>query len=667
MTTVDRFLEDGLAAHQTGDLNAARSAYRRAIELDSENAEALHLLGVLEAQEGSLDAGLSLLERAVAREPSEPVFKINLANAYAKRPDAKRAAETMREAVALAPGDAQLRFDLGAFEFAAGNYVHALEIFEGFARANPKDARIMRRFGEAAVYAGDADKALAAANRMQELAPLESDGYRLASSARALQKNWIEVAHLSEKWAAGFPQDVNAWKTLSNALYELGKRDEAKTAFDKVMRLEPDVPANKVIHNMLARYIKDADAASAHLEQSMMEATSSAEAAAALAVLGIHVGQFADAERMALRAIELDPKDIRGYIYFATLKDGAVSDDHLAALERADAAGEFPPEFGGRLAFSLGTIYESRGQRDRAFAAFKRGNDRKQAAAAAEGIAFDAAAEKKRTDEFIAFFKGAPTRRELPPGPAVPIFVVGMPRSGTTLVESLLAAHPEAFGAGELFTLHDVHLSVSQWAHETKATSLNEAPVELVRRWREKYFEGYPAIGAAKFVVDKQPANHQSAGLIPHLFPEARIVNMQRNPVETCFSIWRRDFPKAWTYAHRLEDLAARYAEYARLTTHWRATLGPSYAIVQYEDLVNDFEAGAKRIANHCGLAWDDRMLDFHAKKRVVLTFSATQVRKPVYKDSLEKSRPYAPYLAPLRDLLREGGVDLDTGLWPAA
>lgn len=666
MTTVERFLEQGLKAHQTGDLNAARVAYRHAIELDSDSAEALHLLGVLEAQNGSLETGLALLERAVAQEPGEPVFRINLANAYARKPDAARAAMLMREAVGLAPGDPQLRFDLGAFEFAAGNYKDAMAIFEGLARANPKDPRMMRHFGEAAVYAGDAVRALAAANRMQELAPHESHGYRLACSARALEKNWTEVANLAEKWSAEYPSEVNAWKTLSNAQYELGKRDEAKAAFDKVMQLEPDVPANKVIHDMLARYIKDADAASAHLERSMAEATSSAEAAAALAVLGIHVGQFADAERMALRAIELDPSDVRGYIYYATLKEGVVTDAHLAALERADASGEYPQEFGGRLAFSLGVIYEARGEIERAFAAFKRGNDRKLAATA-DNIAFDAAAESKRTDEFIAFFGDRPSPRRLAPGPAVPIFVVGMPRSGTTLVESMLAAHPEAFGAGELFTLHDVHLAVSNWVREANATSLNEAPDALVESWRARYFAGYPAFGGAKYVVDKQPANHQSAGLIPHLFPEARIINMQRNPVETCFSIWRRDFPKAWTYAHRLEDLAARYHEYARLTRHWRRMLGPQYMLVQYEQLVNEFETGAREIAAHCGLAWSEAMLEFHSKKRVVRTFSATQVRRPVYKDSLEKSRPYATYLAPLRDALRDGGVDLDTGLLGAS
>lgn len=663
----DRMIEAGIKAQQAGDALAARASYGRALESDPENAEALHLLGVLEAQAGDLAAAAALMERAVAADPGEPLFRINLAGAYAKLSDFKRAADMMRRAVLLAPDDQKLRFDLGLFEYNAGNFQAALDIFEPLTRANWKNAEILRRFGDAALFAGDAEKTIAAANRLQEVSPTTSDGVRLACGARTLERNWADVAHLAKGWTERFPKEPNAWKTLSSALYELGRRDQAKLAFDPVLELEPDVPANRVIRNTLARYATELGDAAGQLERALNEEIKSAQEAAALAILGIHCGQFAEAERLALRAIELDPDDVRGYIHYSTLKDGKVSDAQLAVLEKVNAGGRFEPYLGGRLSFTLGTIYEARQDYERAFKAFREGNDRKHAVALGEGGGFKFDEEQKRTETFIRFFAKGVKPLGYPKGAAVPIFVVGMPRSGTTLVESLLAAHPDVFGAGELLTLNDVHLEVARWASANAGKSPSDAPDSLLRQWRDQYFAGYPDFGGAKYVIDKQPANHQSLGLIPLLFPEARIIHMRRSPVETCFSIWRRDFPKGWTYANRLEDLGLRYGEYARLTTHWEKVLGPEYLLVQYESLIDDFEGWARRIAAHCGLAFREEMLEFHTQKRVVLTFSATQVRKPVYRDAIDKSRLYGSLLDPLRLSLERAQVDLKTGAWSGA
>jgi tetratricopeptide (TPR) repeat protein len=662
--STEELIEMGLRAQRQGDHRAARASYGRALEADPENPEALHLLGLIEAAHGRLDEGVALLERAVARDPSEPLFRINLARAFKSRRELARAAAELRAAVRLAPNDEGILFELGVLEQESGALASALRIFEGLARANPASFDAIVRFGDCALFSGDARKAVAAANRLHELAPERPEAIRLATGAAILEKNWLEAERLARDWTRRFPQEANGWKVLANALYELGRRDEAKTAFDEVLRREPGVPANRVVADVLARFVKRHADAHAHLEDAQNAEIDTAEEAAALAVLGIHAGQFQDAERLALRAIELDPGDLRSYLHYASLKEGDVPDAHLAALETANAAGAYPPHLGGRLAFALGAIHEARGDIATAFEMFRLGNERKLAAARAEGLVFDAAAEAERTRSFAAFFKSRPAPPPYPRGPFAPIFVVGMPRSGTTLAESVLAAHPDVFGAGELVALNAVHRDIARWASENPGVALEDAPLGDLRRWRERYFEGCPDAGGARRLVDKQPANHQSIGLAPLLFPEARIVHMRRNPVETCFSIWRRDFSKGWTYANRFEDLAARYGEYARLTAHWESVLGPEYLFVQYEDLVADFDGVGRRMAEHCGLDWREEMRDFHAAKRMVTTFSATQVRRPLFRQGLDKAAKYGALLDPLRAALEKAGVDLQTGAY---
>lgn len=666
-STADRLIDEGVRAQRAGDMLAARASYGRALEADPENAEALHLLGVVEAFSGKTAEGIALIRRAIAREPEEPLFRINLARALKRAGDFARAAAEMRAAAPLAPGDRGLLYEIGVAEQDAGNYREALAVFESLARAEPRNFELLMRFGDCAMFAGEAEKAIAAANRIHEIAPDRPEAIRLATGAAVAAKNWPEAEQLARDWTRRFPKEANGWKVLSNVLYEVGRREDAKIAFDEVLKLEPDVPANRVIADVLARFVKNHEDARTRLDAADAEAVESAEAAAALAVLGIHAGQFRDAERFALRAIDLDPGNIRSYMHYASLKEGEVPDAHLEALERAEAAGDFPAHLGARLAFTLGLIHEARGDLDQAFAAMTLGNERKFAAARAEGLVFDAAAEAERTKAFAEAFASRPKAPAYPKGEAgkahpAPIFVVGMPRSGTTLAESVLSAHPDVFGAGELVALNAVHREVAKWAADNQGVALEAAPLGELRRWREAYFNGCPDARGARFIVDKQPANHQSIGLVPLLFPEGKIVHMRRNPVETCFSIWRRDFAKGWTYAHRLEDLAARYGEYARLTAHWEKVLGPEYLLVQYEDFIADFEGVGRRMAEHCGLDWREEMRKFHEKERMVLTFSATQVRRPIFREGLDKSAKYGARLDPLRRALEAAGVDLETG-----
>ncbi len=230
----------------------------------------------------------------------------------------------------------------------------------------------------------------------------------------------------------------------------------------------------------------------------------------------------------------------------------------------------------------------------------------------------------------------------------VPVFILGMPRSGSTLVEQILASHPEIFGAGELKAFDQALTSlgtgqdVSPDMGEAELRRLGGAYVAAVR----------PRAPTALRITDKMPANFRYAGLIHLALPNARIIHTRRDPVDTCLSCFMHMMPMPYTYD--LAELGRHYRAFAALMAHWRDVLPAGVSLeIDYEDVVEDLEGQARRIVAHCGLDWDDACLSFHTTERPVRTASAVQVRQPVYRDAVRRWLPYKDMLQPLLDELQ--------------
>jgi hypothetical protein len=236
---------------------------------------------------------------------------------------------------------------------------------------------------------------------------------------------------------------------------------------------------------------------------------------------------------------------------------------------------------------------------------------------------------------------------------STPIFVLGMPRSGTTLTEQIIASHPDVYGAGELHYL----LEISQRAVAGAAfpSNLRQLDRELLTAWGQEYLSALKrhAPEAAR-ITDKMPQNFQMLGLIHLMLPNAKIIHVKRNPVDTCLSCFTMHFAaKSVKYSYDLTELAHFYVGYAELMEHWRNVLPENaFLEVQYEDVIQDVEGQARRLIDYCGLEWDNACIAFHENKRVVRTASVAQVRKPVYKSSVERWRRYEKHLGPLLDAL---------------
>jgi hypothetical protein len=302
--------------------------------------------------------------------------------------------------------------------------------------------------------------------------------------------------------------------------------------------------------------------------------------------------------------------------------------------------------------FALAKSYDDIGEQDRGFAHLLEGN-----AAKRRQIEYHEARELGAMDRIREVFTAGLMDAWIGPGDPsdLPVFIVGMPRSGTTLVEQVLASHHAVFGAGER---PDLALTVERLTERMGSLPFPEAVWTLSGAELHQIGTAYVAAlrmlaPDARRITDKMPANFRFAGLIPLILPRARIIHVVREPVDTCLSCFSKVFEGEQRFSYDLGELGRFHRAYQRLMAHWRTVLPANVLLeVNYEDMVGDLETAARRIVAHCGLPWDEACLEFHKTSRAVHTASVTQVRQPIYRGSVGRWRPDAALLRPLLEAL---------------
>lgn len=383
-----------------------------------------------------------------------------------------------------------------------------------------------------------------------------------------------------------------------------------------------------------------------------------ADAYAALAATRQELGDVASARSLLRHAISLSP-DTPGYYRGLALNMRFTADDPcFVQLERmVDQLPDMDVPQKVQLHFALGRALADVGRKTEGFAHLLAGNELKR-----QGIGYDEAAELSRFKDIEAVFSEAFV--SVPPpfqsGSELPVFIVGMPRSGSTLIEQILTSHPDVFAGGEM---REFEAAVDRAAKKVGATSL----AGLAQRWGKDdlceiaaqylgHIIGCSRQAAAKKAVlritDKRLDNIFHVGLIRLLFPRAKIIHARRDPVDTCLSCFSLLFKDA-EFTYDLGELGRRFRAYQSLMAHWHRVLPKGSILdVQYEDVVADMETQARRITAHCGLEWDPACLRFHENKRPVRTASVVQVRRPIYATSVGRWRPDKAVLRPLLDAL---------------
>jgi tetratricopeptide (TPR) repeat protein len=430
-----------------------------------------------------------------------------------------------------------------------------------------------------------------------------------------------EAAAATERALALNPTNHDTINLMGRVAFERGNLDDALANYRRALSLKPDLAD---AYNNMGNVLKE-------------------------------LGQLAEAEKAYLTALELDPKVAGVYVNLADSKKFSPGDPHLAAIEALAAQPDGLSKTDRlQLDFALGKAYADLKEHGRSFEHLLRGAAAKRATIKydeVETFALFDRIERVFTRELIAAKSGGgdPTR--------MPIFVMGMPRSGTTLVEQILASHPMVHGAGELQTFNDVVLEVrgpdgNTLPYPDFVPSLDAGALKAIGQRYVTLVRKLAPTGER--VTDKMPSNYYFAGLIHLALPDAKIIHTMRDPVDTCVSCFSKLFSAEQNHTYDLGELGRYYRHYEKLMAHWRRVLPKERMLdVRYEDVVADLEALARRIIAHCGLPWDDRCLAFHKTDRPVRTASAIQVRQPIYASAVGRWKVYEEFLGPLLKELR--------------
>jgi len=432
------------------------------------------------------------------------------------------------------------------------------------------------------------------------------------------------------------------------ALAELGRYEEAEAAYRRALAIKPDNPEALCNFGLALAELGRFDEAEAAFRRAIAISPGFAGAYNNLGLILKERGQLAEAAHAIEQAIRLSPKDASYYDNLAATKSLNADDPHVTALDAMAAeAATLSAANRMHLHFALAKAGEHHGDWDNTFRHLLAANALKRAT-----IAYDEAptlAKMERTcalftRQFISEREGSGTSS------AVPIFIIGMPRSGTTLIEQILASHPAIYGGGELSLFEqalDVVAGVQRSLFPDLAADLT---THQLRSLGELYLQKLlPRVPGAVRITDKMPANFLYAGLIHLALPGATIIHAVRDPVDTCVSCFSVHFTRGQAHTYDLAELGRFYRHYEALMAHWRRVLPFGRIIdVHYEDLVADLEGVSRRLIARCGLPWDPRCLDFCHNNRPVRTASAVQVRQPVYRSSVGRGHRYGKFLGPL-------------------
>lgn len=469
---------------------------------------------------------------------------------------------------------------------------------------------------------------------------------RRAQTARAAGRS-AEAAEAYAALLALRPDLPDTWFNLALMQRAAGRPLEALDAYAEALRRRVSGPEEVHLNRavLLSDDLGRPDEAEAELHQALALKSDYLPALLNLGNLHEDRGQRAEAQSVYRRALDAArPNEVA--LPLARLANATkfrTADDPLIARLR-DALSK-PGQTADRaeLGFALGRALDEVGAYDAAFDAYAAANT---ASRTATGARYDRVAQ----DDFVARSIAAFDRPEPAPPSAVqpPVFILGMFRSGSTLVERILAAHSGVVSGGELGLLPQLARDIAGYP-ETAATA-DEATLD---RWRAAYLDGVrTARGQVGLVTDKRPDNFLHVGLIKRLFPDARIIHTVRDPRDVCLSNWFLHLDPSMAWAMDLQDAAHWLKAHDRLTDHWNA-LYPDILTVRYDDLVADFEAQARRILDHCGLDWEPGVLDFHAAGGAVRTASVWQIREPVYGRSSGRWRHYEGRIGPLLEALK--------------
>jgi len=687
------------ASLANGQVEEARKLYTRLSELDSNNKETWLILAAIQGESGDLSAALQSVDKAVSIDPDyaeahltrahllERLYQVKDAIASAQkaveadneygeawlflgglagrleRPDA---AEWAERAVRLLPGSSEALIILGntyyqqgLFEEAETAFRNADRITPGFESAlkrEPDDVVTLDNLGNCYANLGRREEAIVIFDKILERQKGDASAYKRVARLFSEQGDYEEAIEYLRRGRQNVVNPLEILGDLAEVYRDCSSPQLAIQTCNDALELAPGNFEARFYKALclgdLARY----EEALAELDLLGQEAPEDKRIIISRAGMLERLGEYDKAHEQILPF--LDEKDVPAgavEIFARLCRRFGECDKAIRLMERALAAEDLIAQHRRGIMFTLGRVLDQQGIYESAFAIIEKANEFKHSHY--DHRKFVAYVDRLKAPDVTGLIVDTPLSDAIDHG-VRPVFIVGMPRSGTSLVEQIIASHPLVFGGGERHEISLISHKLSGWKGSDKEypECLADVPPDVISSFADGYVRFVSALSPGVAVItDKMPENYRHLVLIRLLFPEARIIHCTRDPVDTSLSCYFQEFACSYDFSYDLADLGAHYVEYKRLMDYYRDEVGMPMLEVSYEEMVADTERLTREIIDYCALDWDEQCLRYYESGRVMRTASYDQVKQPIYTRSIGRWKHYERHLEPLKKALEAG------------
>ena len=602
-------------------------------------------------QEGHLQQAQEVCHRILRKQQRPDVILILAKIAHEQR-EFEVAVERYQQLLGIIPDHPQTHFYLGVVLEELGRTEPAIKHYEKSIGIVADDAAALRRLGDACSKLRRWEEAITA---YQQVLAIQAEDVgtmiKLGNALRAAQR-WTDSIAIYEQAAVLQPDNAEAHRYLGAALQKMGQTEKAIISYERTLSLRPDSAGVRIDLGRILRKLGKAEEALAQFELARDRIPNNVDAHIDVALTLRQLGQADFAVDRLEQLLDVKPACGEAYYHISMIKP---KQELILVVEKLLSDSALPKGDAIYCHFALGNLLDSGKSFDEAFGYYLTANSLHR-----ETFDYDPRENIETTDWLIKvyskdFLQG---KQEFGSDSRLPVFIVGMPRSGTTLIEQILSSHALVHGAGEVEAIPAINLSIAQ---QLEYASPNPELVTLIDKkmiedCAAQYLQELALHGpTAARITDKLPGNFARIGLIKTLFPDAHVIHCQRDPLDNCISLFFHHFA-ALTCSFDLKELGQYYLDYQRLMSHWQNLFPGDIFNVQYEELVMNQEKVSKRLVDYIGLEWDEKCMEFHNNQRNVMSPSNLQVRQPMYKSSMNRWKRYEKHIQPLIDVLQPGG-----------
>ena len=616
---IEQVLQNAIELHRAGQFDQAEQYYRQVLQSQPRHAYTLNMLGVLNSQRRNYREGEKLIKKAIKADPGVADYHCNLGQCLQEQGKLQEAGSVFRKALDIDACCIPALFGLGNVSLELKKPEQAIEYFR-------KTIEIEPRFLPACNNLG---------NVYREL------------------KMYDEALDMFNKVIALKPDFAEAWYNLGLLHYINLDGKNALKAFNKAIELRPDhARAILKLADTYGLLLNDLDSARTRFDHLLELNPDHFQAYLHKAIVYQAFGEFGEAEKILRKAMEIDDSSITVFQRLITSK--TYNDEDISRVKSLLSELDIDEEQLVKINFALGNSYEDRKEFETAFRYYHQANQLHRSS-----FRYDPEAYKRHISEIIETFDAGFIAQYSQYGLQTDqmLFIVGMPRSGTTLTEQIIASHPDVYGGSEPDYMQQAFRKFAELFATGEVTGVENAGRRVVsgediRKIASEYLAQISPDKVFQRITDKTPRNFIYIGLIGILFPNARIIHCRRNPVDTCLSIYFQHFQSHHPYAYDLGEIGQDYRQYLRLMEHWHALGDRQILEVRYEELVQNTEEYARMLTDFAGIPWNDACLDFAESERAVRTASQWQVRQKVYTASIDRWRQYEKWITPLIEAL---------------